>query len=173
MKETNIDSMKYRKSTHLAGIDVEAMELPIVTIKLAYYETGVNVSGNKTDGYFLDFEENIKSMLVNSTNRQVISRYLKASGMSGLDSRNLQNWVGLKLVLWFDETVKMMGQVVGGIRIKEVLIEKKISDANAIDLLNSSTSLSELQQNWQKLNKDEKKLPTVMALKENLKSKLI
>jgi hypothetical protein len=64
-KETNIDCMKYRKSTHLAGVDVEMMIAEkgkcILTIKEAYYNTGVDVSGNKTDGYFIEFTENVKA----------------------------------------------------------------------------------------------------------------
>ena len=50
MKETNIDSMKYRKSTHLAGIDVETIIADkgncILTIKEAFYDTNVDVSGS-------------------------------------------------------------------------------------------------------------------------------
>jgi hypothetical protein len=64
MKETNIDCMKYRKSTHLAGVDVETIIAEkgncIVTIKECYYAKGVDVSGNKTDGYFLEFVEDFR-----------------------------------------------------------------------------------------------------------------
>ena len=52
MKETEIDSMKYRKSTHLAGIDVEAIVEEkgncILTIKEAFYDRGVDLGGNRT-----------------------------------------------------------------------------------------------------------------------------
>lgn len=47
-----------------------------------------------------------------------------------------------------------------------------ISDVNALTILNQSTSLSELQSNWSKLNKQEQALPTVMALKDKLKTSL-
>ena len=75
--ERNIDAMKYRKSTHLAGVDVEMIIAEkgdcILTIKDSYYNTNVDVSGNNTDGYFLEFEENVKPMVVNSINRKTIS----------------------------------------------------------------------------------------------------
>ena len=124
MKETNIDSMKYRKSTHLAGIDVETIIADkgscILTIKEAFYDTNVDVSGNKTAGYFLEFEENVKPMMVNSGNRKIIGNILKAiKNLSSTDSRNIGNWPGLRIELLFDPNVKMLGKVVGGIKVAE------------------------------------------------------
>lgn len=176
MKETDIDSMKYRKSTHLAGIDVEAIVEEkgncILTIKEAYYDRGVDVSGNKTDGYFIEFVEPVKAMVANSGNRKIINEIVKQNlGCTSAESRKLTNWVGAKLDLYFDPTVKMMGKVTGGIKVKPV--EKKIiSDANALLLLNSSKTIVELQENWSKITPNEQHLPTVMALKEKLKTTL-
>lgn len=124
MKETNIDSMKYRKSTHLAGIDVETIIADkgscILTIKEAFYDTNVDVSGNKTSGYFIEFEENVKPMVANSGNRKIIGNILKATkNLTSTDSRNIGNWKGLKIELLFDPTVKMMGKVIGGIKVAE------------------------------------------------------
>lgn len=119
--ETNIDCMKYRKSTHLAAVDVDSIiaEKGIceLTIKLAFYDKGVDVSGNKTDGYFLRFEENgVKDMVVNSGNRKKIASIIKElKNCTPVESRNIANWVGLKIGLKVDPNVKMMGQVVGGI----------------------------------------------------------
>lgn len=121
--ETNIDCMKYRKSTHLASVDVDAIIAEKgsceLTIKLAFYERGVDVSGNKTDAYFLRFEEaGFKDMVINSGNRKKISAIVKElKGCTAVESRNLTNWVGLKIALKVDPNVKMMGQVVGGIII--------------------------------------------------------
>lgn len=122
-KETNIDCMKYRKSTHLAGIDVETIVTEkgncILTIKEAYYATGVDVSGNKTDGYFLEFVEGVKPMVVNSVNRKTITAIVKAlKNCSSAEARNIGNWAGIQIDLGFDESVKMMGKQVGGIRVK-------------------------------------------------------
>tara|TARA_R110000868_G_C10479508_1_gene729147 strand:- start:37 stop:549 length:513 start_codon:yes stop_codon:yes gene_type:complete len=138
MKETQIDSMKYRKSTHLAGIDVETIVNEkgncVVTIKEAYYDKGVDVSGNKSDGYFIEFVEDIKPMMVNSINRKTINAVVKAvKNCTSAESRFLPNWIGMKIELSFDETVKMMGKITGGIRVKptQFIKEKKaITDAN-------------------------------------------
>ena len=124
MRENNIDSMKYRKATHLAGIDVETIIADkgncILTIKDAFYETNVDVSGNKTSGYFLEFNENVKPMVVNSINRKTIASIVKQMrNCTATESRNIGNWIGLKIELLFDPSVKMMGKVVGGIRIAE------------------------------------------------------
>lgn len=123
MKEHNIDAMKYRKHTHLAGVDVSIITAEkgkcVLTIKDAYYSRGVDVSGNKTDGYFLEFEEDVMDMVVNSSNRKIIANNLVLEkGLSLVDSRNIGNWIGTKVELYFDETIKMMGKVVGGIRVK-------------------------------------------------------
>jgi len=123
MKEHNIDCMKHRKHTHLAGVDVSIITSEkgkcILTIKDAYYSRGVDVSGNKTDGYFLEFEENVMPMVVNSSNRKQISQNLVLEkGLSLIDSRNIGNWIGYKIEFYHDESIKMMGKIVGGIRVK-------------------------------------------------------
>ena len=123
MKEHNIDAMKYRKHTHLAGVDVSIIASEkgncILTIKDAYYSKGVDVSGNRTDGYFLEFVEDVMDMVVNSSNRKQISQNLVLEkGLSLIDSRNIGNWIGYKIELYHDETIRMMGKTVGGIRVK-------------------------------------------------------
>jgi hypothetical protein len=176
-KITDIDCMKYRKSTHLAGIDVETIIAEkgecILTIKEAYYSKQVDVSGNKTDGYFIDFVEPFKPMVLNSVNRKTIANIVKTlKNVSSTDSRNIGNWIGIQIELSFDPTVKMMGQVVGGIRIKPISPVPQISDVNAINILGESTTLSELQSNWSRLTKQEQSLPSVTAKKDALKTQL-
>ena len=176
--EKNIDCMKYRKSTHLAGVDVEIITLEkgkcLLTIKDAYYNKGVDVSGNKTDGYFLEFVEGVKPMVVNSGNRKTIGDIAKINKkLSSVDSRNIGNWIGLKIELNFDESVKNMGKITGGIRVNPVNPIPNISDVNALTILNASKSQEELKNNWSKLTKDEQSLPTVVALKDQLKIKLV
>ena len=123
MKEHNIDAMKYRKHTHLAGVDVSIIASEkgkcVLTIKDAYYSKGVDVSGNKTDGYFLEFVEDVMDMVVNSSNRAQISQNLVLEkGLSLVDSRNIGNWIGYKIELYHALTIRMMGKVVGGIRVR-------------------------------------------------------
>lgn len=176
-KQTNIDCMKYRKSTHLAGVDVDAIVYEkgkcLLTIKETYYNEGVNVSGNKTDGYFIEFEEDVKPMVVNSTNRQIISKIIKQKlKCTSAESRNISNWKGQKIELYFDENVKMMGKITGGIKVKLIDPTPNIDDKKAIELLKSSKDLEDLKNNYLSLSQDEKKLPKVNALKEELKQTL-
>jgi hypothetical protein len=129
-KEHEIDCMKYRKSTHIAGIDVETIvtELGqcVLTIKDAFYSRGVDVSGNKTDGYFLEFEEDVKPMVVNSINRKTIAAVVKLQkSLTSAESRNIGNWIGVVIELSFDESIKMMGKQVGGIRVKPTQLIKQ------------------------------------------------
>jgi len=176
MKELEIDSMKYRKSTHLAGIDIEAIVEEkgscILTIKEAFYDRGVDVSGNKTDGYFIEFVDPVKDMVANSGNRKIINEIVKEKlGCSSAESRMLPNWKNIQVDLWFDPSVKMMGKVTGGIKVKPV-VKKVISDITAISALNLCTSLEALQIAWKTLTPSEQHLPTVIALKEKLKNDL-
>ena len=170
MKETGIDCMKYRKSTHLAGVDVEMIIADkgkcVLTIKESYYDTGV-------DGYFLEFAEGVKPMVVNSTNRKVIAQIVKIRNKcTASESRNIDNWKGLVIQLVFDESVKMMGKLTGGIRISPISPIPTISDANGKAILNASKNLLQLQGNWSKLSKDEQALPSINALKDKLKTTL-
>jgi len=134
-KEHGIDCMRYRKSTHIAGIDVETIvnELSqcVLTIKDAYYAKNVDVSGNKTDGYFLEFEEEVKPMVLNSINRKTIAAVVKLQkSLTSAESRNIGNWIGVQIELSFDESVKMMGKQVGGIRVKLTQLIKQKQPIN-------------------------------------------
>jgi len=129
-KELNIDCQKYRKSTHIAGIDVETIIAEkgqcILTIKECYYAKSVDVSGNKTDGYFIDFVEDVKSMVVNSTNRKTITAVIKSiKKCTSTEARNIGNWAGVQIELGFDESVKMLGKQVGGIRVRSTQFIKE------------------------------------------------
>lgn len=175
--ERNIDAMKYRKSTHLASVDVEMIIVEkgqcVLTIKDVYYDTKVDVSGDKKDGYFIIFEEPVKPFLVNSINRTTISKIYKLKeNCTAVESRNIGNWIGLQIELTTDENVKMMGKIVSGIRVKPTSPIPNVDDKKGIELLNSSKSLQELQDNWKKLSSQEQKLPSINALKDKLKAKL-
>ena len=135
MKEREIDSMKYRKSTHLAGVDVDIIISEkgecLLNIKDAFFDRGVDVSGNKTDGYFLEFSEDVKPMVVNSGNRKIIGKIAQEiKKLNDTDSRNIGNWIGLTIELYYDSKVTMMGKRTGGIKVKEkapkVRTEKEI-----------------------------------------------
>lgn len=128
---TDIDCMKHRISTHLAGVDVEIYASEHggtceLTIELAYFDTNVEVNGRKMDGYFIKFVEPVKEMVVNIGNRRRISKLVMyANKCTPLESRNVKNWVGLKIRLKYDLFVKLKGVEKGGIVVDDTFNQPK------------------------------------------------
>jgi hypothetical protein len=120
--ETKTDWRKYRKSTHLASADLDAMEtdgVPLIfTIKEVKYETDVDVSGSKMNGIFCYFIEDVKPLKLNSTNNKILAGFAKKNGLQGKECHVIENWKGLVIELFVDRNVKMMGAITDGIRIK-------------------------------------------------------
>jgi hypothetical protein len=177
MKKTDVHAMAYRKSTHLAGIDIELMvaekKSTVLTIKEAYYATDINVNGKVQAGYFIEFVEDVKPFCVNSGNRKIISNIVKVrKSINKLESGNLKNWIGEKIELYFEDNRSFSGVKTGGIGVKQISLIADVSDANGKKVLNTSKTLDELKANWLKLTEQERSLPTIVALKETLKTKL-
>lgn len=163
------DWRKYRKSTHLASADLDAMEtdnVPLIfTIKDVKYETGVDVSGTKMDGIFCHFIEPIKPLKLNSTNNKILAGFGKKNGLIGKECHVIENWKGMKIELYVDRNVKMMGAITDGVRIKPLQpIEKVKPDfteanfesakkANAtIEQIKKSYNITkEIEELWNKL----------------------
>ncbi len=80
----------------------------------------------------------------------------------------IEDWYGKPIVL-FAMPDKRFGHVA---RFKHYYPPAKATDEAAIASLNTATTLAELGEKWTKLSADEKKLPTVLSLKETLKTKL-
>ena len=171
MSTKQTDWRKYRKSTHLASADLDAMETDgvklIFTIKEVKYETGVDVSGTKTDGIFCYFNEPVKPMKLNSTNSKILAGFSKKNGAVGKDCHIIENWKGMVIELFVDRNVKMMGTITDGIRIKPIqpIINKalpnfteanfeKAKQANAtIEMIRNNYNLSkEIEEKWNKYN---------------------
>ena len=127
--ERDIDCRKHRKSTHLASADLDAMtseNKPLIfTIEDVWYELGVNVSGNSTDGYFCKLKGAPKDMVLNSTNRNILANFARNNGFKDAEAYNIGNWKGLVIELMVDRNVKMMGKTVDGMRIKPIQPKKK------------------------------------------------
>lgn len=115
------DWRKYRKSTHLASADLDAMEsdgVPLLfTIKEVKYEAGVMVSGTKMDGIFCYFEQDIKPLKLNSTNCNVLASF---TGLPGKEKHEIERWAGFKIELYVDRNVKFKGTTTDGVRINPV-----------------------------------------------------
>lgn len=167
--ETQIDAFKYRKSTHLAAVDVREIirekESCELTIKLAYYDKGVNVNGKKTDGYFIRFEEPLKEFMPNSGNRKIIANIVKEKlNIPITEAMLINNWTGLKIKLLFDPNRTFAGEITGGILVDRTYLEtpkKTLEEAKAsFDAVNSRdsfvlamTEFKEFMQNEEILSK--------------------
>ena len=65
-------------------------------------------------------------MVVNSGNRKRIAEMVREKlNCTAVESRNIANWTGLKISLIFDDSIKMMGERVGGIVVEKKLFAPK------------------------------------------------
>lgn len=104
------------KSDHLGVIDLEEMieqgKQLVFTIDHVNQEYGAKVAGNKIDANIAYFKEPIKPLVLNSTNAKIVKSFA--------GSTDTDNWKNILVELYIDSTVKMKGEVVGGVRIKPI-----------------------------------------------------
>ena len=107
---------KVYKSDHLGIADledyIEEGKKLIFTIKEVKQQLGVSVAGKKIDANIAYFVESIKPMVLNATNAKQIKAFTGSSFV--------EDWKNVLIELYCDESVKMKGEVVGGIRIKPI-----------------------------------------------------
>lgn len=115
---------KVFKSDHLGQADIEDYieegKSLVFTIKEVkqYVKTneknsGVNVAGKVISAniaYFTD--PKVKPLVLNATNSKIVKTFA--------NSPFVDDWKNITIELYIDETVKMKGDVVGGVRIKPV-----------------------------------------------------
>lgn len=107
---------KVFKSDHLGSADLEEMleegKPLIFTIKEVKQEYNTKVAGKKIDANIAYFHENIKPLVLNATNSKIVKT------LSG-GSSFVEDWRNILIELYIDPLVKMKGETVGGVRIKE------------------------------------------------------
>ena len=107
---------KVMKSDHLGIADLEdlidAKKSLVFTIKEVKQQLGVSVAGKKIDANIAYFVEPIKPLVLNATNSKQVSRF------SG--SPFVEDWTNIMIELYIEETVRMKGEVVGGVRISPI-----------------------------------------------------
>ena len=101
-----------------------------------------------------------KPVILNNTNAKFC---VKEFG-----SDYLEDWIGKPLTL-YALADRRHGFVA---RFKKYIPPATVTDENALKILNQSTSIIELSNNWDKLSTEEKKLPSVVACKDRLKTQL-
>jgi hypothetical protein len=111
------------KSEHLGSADLEdfiEQKKPLIfTIRQVKQEYGVSVAGKKGDFNIAYFVENIKPLVLNSTNAKQIKTFCGGSPF-------VEDWKLIPIELYLDANVKMKGEVVGGIRIKPIQPKAKV-----------------------------------------------
>lgn len=150
------DWRKYRKSTHLASADLDAMETDglalIFQIKEVKYETNVDVSGTKQDGIFCYFMEAVKPLKLNSTNNKILAGFAKQDGLIGKECHVIENWSGMKIELYVDRNVKMMGAITDGIRIKplrpKAKVKKEFTESNFEAAFKANATIEQIEKSY-------------------------
>jgi hypothetical protein len=111
------------KSDHLGSADLEdfiEQKRPLTfTIRQVKQEYAVSVAGKKGDFNIAYFVENIKPLVLNSTNAKQIKTFCGGSPF-------VEDWKLVPIELYLDANVKMKGEVVGGIRIKPIQPKVKV-----------------------------------------------
>jgi hypothetical protein len=105
------------KSEHLGIADledfIEEKKSLVFTIKEVRQENNVAVAGKKGNFNIAYFNEKIKPLVLNSTNCKVVKSFAKNSPF-------VEDWKNILVELYIDENVKMKGETVGGVRIKQL-----------------------------------------------------
>jgi hypothetical protein len=114
---------KVFKSDHLGVADLEEFleegKSLSFTIREVKQEIGAVVAGRKGDYNIAYFYENIKPLVLNSTNSKTVSRFNKGSSF-------VEDWNDTRVDLTIDRNVRMKGAVVGGVRISPLQPKEKV-----------------------------------------------
>ena len=105
---------KVFKSDHLGQADIEEYQEAgsnlVFTIKHVKQELNVMVAGRTGNHNIAYFNEAIKPMVLNATNSKIIRGFANGSPF-------VEDWNNIPVQLYIDPSVKMKGEVVGGVRI--------------------------------------------------------
>lgn len=101
---------KLTNPNYLGAYALEPGEEPIYTIKEIKREIVTGQGGNKEDCPVLYFHEDVKPLILNSTNFKNLERRF--------NSKFVEDWIGGKIQLYNDPTVRFGKEVVGGLRIR-------------------------------------------------------
>lgn len=114
---------KVFKSDHLGVADLEEFieeKRPLIfTIKEVKQEFNVSVAGRKGNHNIAYFIDGIKPLVLNATNSKIVKSFNNNSPF-------VEDWKMTKIELYIDNTVKMKGETVGGVRIRPVQPKEKV-----------------------------------------------
>lgn len=112
---------KIFKSDHLGVADLEEYleqgSNLIFTISHVRQEMNAKVAGKKINANIAYFEESIKPLVLNATNSKTMSKLV--------GSCFVENWQNVSVQLYIDRDARLMGEVVGGVRVSPKVIRKQ------------------------------------------------
>ena len=97
----------------------------IATIKSVGHETVTGTNGKKDDKAVIRFKENIKPLILNATNSKTIRDLFKTP--------YVEEWIGRKIQLYPDLSVKFAKEVTGGVRIRPFIPKDKSEKPKCFD----------------------------------------
>ncbi len=152
MEKPKTHYRKVFKSDHLGIADLEDLieekHTLVFNIKEVKQEIGVTVAGKKGNFNIAYFHEKIKPLVLNSTNSKAVKMFANNSPF-------VEDWKNIPVELYIDDTVKMKGEVVGGVRIRltkpslPFLSENTKAYVNAVSHLSNSGTLDDIQKRFQ------------------------
>jgi len=117
-KQKQTHYRKIFKSDHLGVADLEEyleQGSPLIfTISHVRQEMNAKVAGKKINANIAYFEENIKPLVLNATNSKTMSKLV--------GSCFVENWQNVNVQLYIDRDARLMGEVVGGVRVSPKVI---------------------------------------------------
>lgn len=98
---------------YLGEYEFDPGEEKLVTIKTVDIIGIVGAGGKKDDKPVMHFVEQVKPLILNSTNFKTLTKLFK--------SPYIEDWTGKQITLYGDPTVTFGKEVVGGVRIRKEL----------------------------------------------------
>lgn len=149
---------KVFKSDHLGVADLEEFieeKRPLIfTIKEVKQEFNISVAGRKGNHNIAYFIENIKPLVLNSTNSKIVKSFNN-------DSPFVEDWKLTKIELYIDANVKMKGETVGGVRIRPIQPKDKIkpifTEVNFEKAKNAKATIEMIKKSYSISNEVEQK----------------
>ena len=134
------------KSDHLGSADLEdfiEQKKPLIfKIKEVKQELNVSVDGTKANHNIAYFVEPIKPLVLNATNSKVVKSFCNGSPF-------VEDWKQVIIELYIDENVKMKGETVSGVRIRQVQPNQKVkpffSSANFEKALAAKATIEQIE----------------------------
>lgn len=113
---------KVFKSDHLGVADLEDLlesgKALIFNIREVKQEFNISVAGRKGNHNIAYFNEKIKPLVLNATNSKIVKSFNNNSPF-------VEDWSNTLIELYIDSTVKMKGEVVGGVRVRPIQPQKQ------------------------------------------------